>query len=164
MPNGFISVGSNIQKEENIPSSLNALKNYFGKIIISSLYETDSVGFEGDKFYNLIVQFNSTLPARSITKILRKIEKTHGRIHDEKKYTSRTLDLDLVLYGGYIISDSNLKIPRDEIECYAFMLEPLAEIVPNSIHPVINKSYAQLWSEFNKTNLRQKKIPITLIG
>ena len=159
MPTGFISIGSNIDKEIHIPSSLNALKKQFGKLVISSLYETEAVGFEGDDFHNLIVQFDAICEAKAVAKLLRQIELDHGRTRDSRKYAARTLDLDLILYGDQIISDGRLQIPRDEIERYAFVLEPLAEIAPDFLHPISHKSYAQLWSEFDKTNLEQKKIP-----
>jgi len=158
MPIGFISIGSNIDKEIHIPSSITALEKEFGAIILSSLYETEAVGFEGDEFLNLIVQFNSDLEAKVVAKLLRKIELEHGRTRDSRKYAARTLDLDLILYGDLIISDGRLQIPRDEIERYAFVLEPLAEIAPDLLHPISKKSYAQLWNEFDKNNLKQTKL------
>jgi len=158
MPTGFISIGSNIDKEINIPSSLCALKKIFGKIILSSLYETEAVGFEGDDFHNMIVQFDSALKAKEVAKLLRQVELDHGRTRDSRKYAARTLDLDLILYGNLIISDGRLQIPRDEIEHYAFVLEPLAEIAPELLHPISNKSFSHLWNEYNKTKIKQVKI------
>jgi 2-amino-4-hydroxy-6-hydroxymethyldihydropteridine diphosphokinase len=163
MPTGFISIGSNIDKEIHIPSSINALKKQFDKIVLSSLYETEAVGFEGADFHNLIVQFDSTLEAKEVARILRRIELDHGRTRDSRKYAARTLDLDLILYGNLIISDGRLQIPRDEIERYAFVLDPLAEIAPDLLHPISHKSYAQLWDEYDKTGLKQIKISSTFI-
>jgi len=159
MPIGFISIGSNIDKEIHIPSSIAALQKHFGEVILSSFYETAAVGFEGDEFINLIVQFSSELDAKNVAKLLRQIELEHGRTRDSRKYAARTLDLDLVLYGDLILSDGRLQIPRDEIERYAFVLEPLAEIAADLLHPVSKKSYAQLWEEYDKSNLKQIKIP-----
>jgi len=158
MPIGFISIGSNIDKDIHIPSSIAALQKQFGKIVQSSLYETEAVGFEGDDFINLIVQFESNLDAKSVAKILRQIELGHGRTRDSRKYAARTLDLDLVLYGDLIVSDGRLQIPRDEIEKYAFVLEPLAEIAANLLHPVSKKSYGQLWDAYDKRQLKQQKL------
>jgi len=158
MITGFISIGSNIDKHIHIPSSIAALQKKFGEAILSSLYETEAVGFEGDDFHNLIVQFESALKAKAVAKMLRQIELDHGRTRDSRKYAARTLDLDLVLYGDMIISDGRLQIPRDEIERYAFVLEPLAEIAPDLLHPISRKSYAQLWQEYDKSNLKQLKL------
>ncbi|MCK5889195.1 MAG: 2-amino-4-hydroxy-6-hydroxymethyldihydropteridine diphosphokinase [Methylococcales bacterium] len=159
MTTGFISIGSNIDKEIHIPSSIAALEKQFDHIIISSTYQTEAVGFEGDDFHNLIVQFDSSLDAKSVAKLLRLIELDHGRTRDSRKYAARTLDLDLVLYGDQIIDDGRLQIPRDEIERYAFVLEPLAEIAPDLLHPISHQRYAQLWQDYDKSSLAQIKLP-----
>ena len=158
MSRGFISIGSNIDKEKNIPSAIAALEKHFGKLIVSSIFETEPVGFSGDNFFNLTVGFESELPVKTIAKQLRQIEEDHGRTRDCAKFSARTLDLDLILYGELVISDGRLKIPRDEITRYAFVLEPLAEIAPELHHPVTHIKYADLWAEYDKTNLHQKKI------
>ena len=64
-----------------------------------------------------------------------------GRTNDQKGMSSRVIDLDLILYGDLEINDQELEIPSSDIEKYKFVLEPLAEIAPNSIHPVLKKSY-----------------------
>lgn len=158
MPTGYISIGSNIDKDIHIPSSLAALKQAFGELSLSSIYKTEAVGFVGDCFYNLVVGFQSQLSAKEIAKILRQIELDHGRTREAQKFSARTLDLDLLLLGDQIISDGRLEIPRDEIERYAFVLEPLAEIAPNDKHPVNGKSYAELWQNFSKNQPAQIKI------
>jgi len=158
MPTAYISIGSNIDKEQHIPSSLKALEAEFGALTLSSIYETEAVGFVGNSFYNLVVGFESDLNAKEIAKILRRIERDHGRTRESQKFSARTLDLDLILFGDQIISDGRLQIPRDEIERYAFVLEPLAEICPNGLHPISGKTYAELWRDFDKSNAKQTKI------
>jgi len=158
MTTGYISIGSNINKETNIPASLTCLKKLFGDLLVSSIYESEAVGFIGDKFYNLIVGFESTLSAKEVAKLLRQIELDHGRNRDAPKFSPRTLDLDLILYGDQVISDGRLCIPRDEIQRYAFVLEPLAEIAPDEKHPISKQTYRQLWEKFDKQNLQQHKI------
>ena len=159
MPRGYISIGSNIDKEANIRSSLRALEKQFGTLIVSSTYETEPVGFSGENFYNLVVGFDSQLDAKSVAKILKQIETDHGRTKNCKKFSARTLDLDLILYGDQVIDDGRLQIPRDEIFTYAFVLEPLAEIAPDLAHPISHQTYAHLWAEFDKTNLKQQRLP-----
>jgi 2-amino-4-hydroxy-6-hydroxymethyldihydropteridine diphosphokinase len=155
---GYISIGSNINKDEHIPASLRALEKTFGKLAVSSVYETEAVGFTGDVFYNLVVGFDSDLDVKAVTKQLRQIELDNGRTRDSRKYAARTLDLDLILYGDLIVNDGRLQIPRDEIEHYAFVLEPLAEIAPALKHPISHISYAELWDKFDKTDLKQKRV------
>lgn len=158
MTRGYISIGSNINKDEHIPASLRALEQTFGKLAVSSIYESEPVGFTGDVFYNLVVGFDSDLEVKAVTKQLRQIELDNGRTRDSRKFAARTLDLDLILYGDLIVNDGRLQIPRDEIEHYAFVLEPLAEIAPSLKHPISHISYAELWDKFDKTDLRQKRI------
>jgi 2-amino-4-hydroxy-6-hydroxymethyldihydropteridine diphosphokinase len=158
MPIGYISVGSNIDRDHNVRSSLSALKQHFGELVLSSIYETAPVGFTGDPFYNLIVGFSAECPAKTVAKALRQIELDHGRSRDSQKFSARTLDLDLVLYGDFIINDGRLQIPRDEIVKYAFVLEPLAEIAPDLQHPISHATYAALWAAFDKQNLQQVRV------
>jgi 2-amino-4-hydroxy-6-hydroxymethyldihydropteridine diphosphokinase len=155
---GYISVGSNINKDAHIPASLRALEQAFGELTVSSIYESEPVGFTGDVFYNLVVGFDSDLEVKAVAKQLRQIELDNGRTPDSRKFAARTLDLDLILYGDLIVNDGRLRIPRDEIEHYAFVLEPLAEIAPTLKHPISHLSYAELWDRFDKTGLRQKRV------
>ncbi len=158
MTRGYISIGSNIDKDKNILASLQTLENLFGELIISSIYESEPVGFSGDTFYNVVVGFDSELDVKTVAKLLRDIELAQGRTRDCKKFSARTLDLDLILFGDLVLSDGCLQIPRDEIEHYAFVLEPLAEIAGSLQHPVSHKSYSELWESFDKSNLEQKKV------
>jgi 2-amino-4-hydroxy-6-hydroxymethyldihydropteridine diphosphokinase len=158
MPTGYISIGSNIGRDKNIPASLQALERHFGKLTISSTYESEPVGFTGDPFYNLVVGFDSDLEVKEVAKQLRQIELDNGRTRDSQKFSARTLDLDLILYGDLIVNDGRLQIPRDEIERYAFVLEPLADCAPTLKHPISHLSYAELWEKFDKTNLKQKRV------
>ncbi len=158
MTKGYISIGSNINKDEHIPASLRALEQAFGELTVSSIYESEAVGFTGDVFYNLVVGFDSDLEVKAVAKQLRQIELDNGRTKDSRKFAARTLDLDLILYGDLIVNDGRLQIPRDEIEHYAFVLEPLAEIAPTLKHPISGLSYAELWDKFDKTELKQKRV------
>lgn len=158
MPELFLSIGSNIDKERHIPSALAELERRLGPLAVSSLYETAAVGFDGPSFHNLVASGVSELPVRRVAEILAEIEQQHGRTRESKKFSSRTLDIDLILYGDLVLEEGKLKLPRDEITRYAFVLEPLAEIAPEGRHPVTGERYADLWSRFDKTGLQQTRI------
>ena len=143
----YVSIGSNIDREQMIRSCINTLQDAFGELTRSSVYESISVGFEGDNFYNMVVGFNAENPEQLVKK-LRQIEQEHGRTREEKKYASRTLDLDLLLFGDQDLHDKGFDVPRDEITRYAFVLGPLAEIIPDAVHPNVCKTFIDMWSEF----------------
>jgi 2-amino-4-hydroxy-6-hydroxymethyldihydropteridine diphosphokinase len=155
---GYISIGSNIDRERNIAAGLQALERNFGDLIVSSVYESEPVGFSGDAFYNLVVGFNSGLDVRTVAQKLRDIEMANGRLPDSKKFSARTLDLDLILYGDLIVNEGDFQIPRTDIERYAFVLEPLAEIAPTLMHPVLCMNYAELWQKMPKDGIFQEKV------
>lgn len=158
MTRGYIGIGSNIEREKHISSGLRDLEQTFGGLMVSSVYESAPAGFSGEPFYNLAVGFDSNSDVLNVAKQLRAIEFAHGRPADSQKFTSRTLDLDLLLYGDLIIDNGQLKLPRDDIERYAFVLEPLAEIAPSTIHPVLKISLAELWRQMPKQNIQQTRL------
>ena len=65
---------------------------------------------------------------------------------------SRTLDLDLLLYGEVMSSGNGIELPRDDVLSYAFVLGPLAEIAPALKHPVVQRTFAELWNEFEPSH------------
>ena len=143
----YVSIGSNINREEMIRSCIAALSDNFGELTRSSVYESIAVGFEGENFLNMVVGFQADNPLQLITK-LRQIEQDHGRTREEKKYASRTLDLDLLLFGNQDLHDKGIDVPRDEITRYAFVLGPLAELIPQAVHPITCKTFIDMWSEY----------------
>lgn len=158
MADVFLSIGSNIEREKHIPSALKELEERIGSLTVSSVYESEAVGFEGARFYNLVAAFSTELPVSDVVKILSEIESNHGRTRDSQKFSSRTLDVDLILYGDEVLREGKLTLPREDITHYAFVLEPLAEIAPNRKHPVIGESYADLWAKFDKAGVKQWRV------
>jgi 2-amino-4-hydroxy-6-hydroxymethyldihydropteridine diphosphokinase len=147
----YISLGSNIDREANTRAGVRALQQAFGELELSSVYESEAVGFEGDVFYNMVIACDTDDDVHTTNKKLAAIEDRHGRDRSGPRFSSRTLDLDLLLYDDMVINEKGLSLPRDEILKNAFVLWPLAEIAPKLRHPVVKRSYAGLWSDFDKT-------------
>ena len=147
----YISLGSNIDRDANTHEGVRALRERFGVLELSYVYESESVGFDGDAFYNMVIACYSDEDVHSVNKALAEIEDAHGRDRSGPRFSSRTLDLDLLLYDDVILDEKGLTLPRDEIVKNAFVLWPLAEIAPELNHPVAGKSYKELWQDFDKT-------------
>lgn len=145
----YLSLGSNVERARNIPQGLRALHERFGPLTVSTVYECPAVGFEGDDFHNLVTAFDSSEPVREVYAAIHAIEDRFGRDRAAPKYSPRTLDIDLLLYGDRIVRDGRLVLPRPEIERVAFVLCPLAELAGNRLHPVRDESYTVLWARFD---------------
>jgi 2-amino-4-hydroxy-6-hydroxymethyldihydropteridine diphosphokinase len=139
----YISIGSNIEPLRYIRSSIITLREYYDKLILSSVYETEAVGFEGDNFYNLVVGFDTEMELDKVNRTLKQIENDNNRQRTSERFSARTLDLDLLLYDNFIFKDEILK--------YAFVIIPLAEIAPRSVHPITKQSYRYLAQVFDTT-------------
>ncbi len=158
MADVFLSIGSNIDREKHIRSCLAALRDAFGDIELSSIYESESVGFKGDNFYNMVVKITTDKPVGALLAKLRFIEDANGRVRGGERFSARTLDIDILTYNDVCGEIDSVKLPRDEILTNAFVLWPLAEIAPDALHPCEKKSYRQLWDEFDQNS--QKLWPV----
>jgi 2-amino-4-hydroxy-6-hydroxymethyldihydropteridine diphosphokinase len=145
----YISVGSNIDRERNVKAALDALSAAYGELHTSSVFESEPVGFKGDPFYNLAVGLDTSQSVGALAEVLRKIEDDHERRRDTPRFSSRTLDLDLLTYDDVVGEVDGVSLPRAEITENAFVLGPLAEIAGPEIHPITQKSYADLWHHFD---------------
>lgn len=147
MPQIYISVGTNCNRDYHIKMAVAALTEAFGDLTLSSVYESDAVGFKGDPFYNMVIGAYTDLPVAQCVGLFKAIEDDYGRVRGGEKFSGRTLDLDLLTYDG-LVCQSPVELPRAEILYNAFVLWPLAEIAPTLIHPIAGQSYAQLWAEY----------------
>lgn len=148
MPEVYVSIGSNVDREANVREALRLMAEELGTLEVSSVYETESIGFNGPNFYNLVVGFETDRPLPEVAKILSGIEDRRGRRRGGSGFDDRTLDLDVLLYGDTVCHEPPWDIPRADILDYAFVLCPLAEIAGDRVHPEIGRSYGELWAAF----------------
>ena len=155
-----VSIGSNIgDRLENIQSSLDLIHSRIASLTgISCIYESESIGFDGDDFYNICASFFSNISPHLVMQQLLEIEKTLGRNRsDETKYISRIIDIDILLIEDLVIDSEELKVPHPEMCNRRFVMEPLIEIDPNLIHPVSKVSLKEIHEAFDQNQKIQKK-------
>lgn len=146
----YLSLGSNLDREKNIAAGLDALERVFGELQVSRVFESESVGFKGSRFFNMVVGITTGKSIAALSEALKKIEDDNGRLRAGPKYSPRTLDIDILTYDNFIGVEAGVELPRGEILDNAFVLLPLSELAPDAIHPVCQKSYANLWQAYDK--------------
>ncbi|WP_077529328.1 2-amino-4-hydroxy-6-hydroxymethyldihydropteridine diphosphokinase [Vreelandella utahensis] len=146
----YISIGSNQNTVVNVRAALDALSARFGELVISSVYESEAVGFEGENFLNLVVALDTDEPVGPLAEWLKQVEDDNGRERNRPRFSSRTLDLDVLTYGDLVGTIDGVELPRSEILSNAFVLQPLAEIAPDERHLVSGERYADLWQAYER--------------
>ncbi len=142
----YLSLGSNVEPEKNLRAAIAELRTRFGAVDLSPAYRYPAVGFEGPDFLNLAAGIDTGIAPQALNDWLHALEDRHGRRRDVPRYSSRTLDVDIVLYGDLVIAGGqNLEVPRAEL-LQTFVLQPLADIAPDAIHPTLHKTIAELWA------------------
>ncbi|SHE21647.1 2-amino-4-hydroxy-6-hydroxymethyldihydropteridinepyrophosphokinase [Bathymodiolus brooksi thiotrophic gill symbiont] len=151
-----INIGSNQNRRHNVAQAIEAFKMNFFNVVCSDIFESAAVGFKGMDFYNMGVNATTDLSITDVLSVLHTIENNQGRDRSQPKFSSRKIDLDLVLYDKVVDEKNNL--PRNDILKYNFVLLPLAQLSPQSVHPLENKTYKQLSATINQLKSYNIKI------
>ena len=144
----YLGIGSNVEAIRNINSGIRELEAAFAPVRLSPAYRNRAVGFEGDDFINLVAECRTEMQPLELKAWLNALEDRHGRRREVPKFSNRTLDIDILLYDDLWIRLPDLELPRPEIETFAHVLRPLADIAPDMIHPRRQESLAKIWNEF----------------
>ncbi|MBK5944653.1 MAG: 2-amino-4-hydroxy-6-hydroxymethyldihydropteridine diphosphokinase [Halorhodospira halophila] len=160
MRQAYLSIGSNIDRDRNIRSAMAELRTRWPDMVFSTVYETAAVGFEGEDFYNLVASFRAEEPLENVLDTLRELEDAHGRHRAGEKFSARTLDLDLLLWGDAVLEGDPVTLPRDEILRFDFVLRPLAELAPEARHPVNGECFRDLWAGFTGHPSIRRSVPL----
>ncbi|MBP3353645.1 MAG: 2-amino-4-hydroxy-6-hydroxymethyldihydropteridine diphosphokinase [Bacteroidales bacterium] len=141
----YLSLGSNLgNREEYIKNAITEIGRQAGKITkVSSLYETEPWGFKTEnKFINVAVEVETKLSITNLSEIVHKIEYEAGRVRDVNAtgYVDRVIDIDILLYDDIISDNPQITLPHPKMHLREFVIEPLVEIAPDVIHPILNIS------------------------
>jgi len=151
MTDVYLGLGSNQRARYNLRSCLQHLESQFGQIDWSPLYVSKAVGFDGDDFLNMVVRIHTNLTVDDLHQWLHELEDRHQRNREQPKFSDRTLDVDILLYGERVQTEA-VVLPRGEITRYAHVLKPLADLAPDLVHPTEHKTMQLLWQEFAAGN------------
>ena len=145
-----LSLGSNLDPANQLKSCLDALLLNFRDLSLSSVFESEAVGFDGDNFLNMVVGIETDLPLEDLSALLKGIEDKHGRDRSQPKFSGRTLDIDILTYDNLAGTFKGITLPRPEITENAFVLWPLSQVDGARKHPLLKKTYTELWAQYDK--------------
>ncbi|TXN37021.1 2-amino-4-hydroxy-6-hydroxymethyldihydropteridine diphosphokinase [Flagellimonas hymeniacidonis] len=160
----YLSLGSNLgNRYLTLQKALFSIQKKAGKVTaVSSIYENPAIGFEGDDFLNACIIVETEKSATELLSILLQVEKDFGRERsDQDSYQSRTLDIDIILFGNEIITTEELVVPHPRMVNRNFVLKPLADISPQFYHPVLNKDIRNLLQQCkDRSNLKKTSLKL----
>ena len=156
----YLGLGSNLEPCKNLKLALFELQHRFGESAASYIYKNAPVGFVGADFMNLVVQIESEVSAQDICKEIELIHNLSGRQRGSNKWGSRPLDIDLLLYNDLILDEKPVRVPREDILKYSFVLRPMAELAPALIHPVTGKTMLAHWQAFDAASHPLERVDV----
>ena len=141
----YLGLGSNIEPEHNLALGIARLSALYPVQTISPWYRSPAMGFDGPDFINLALMLECDDDIAGLSAVLKQLEAEFGRLPDAVKYSSRALDIDILLFGDCVGELAGLQLPRADIRTCAFVLRPLLDIYPNGVDPQTGSPLADYW-------------------
>ena len=146
MSTAWLSLGSNLDAEVNLRSAVAALRARFGAVRVSPVYRAPAVGFDGPDFLNWAAAVEPSLDVHALDAWLHALEDAHGRDRTQPRFSSRPLDVDIVLFDDLVLDGpGHLQLPRPDLR-HAFVLRPLHDLAPDLRVPGDGRTLAALWA------------------
>lgn len=144
----FLGVGSNLgDRLANLSRAVQRLGETAGVRVVqmATIYETQPVGGPPQEdFLNTVVEIDTGLPPRELLAALKRLEAQLGRTPSRERWEPRVIDLDILLYEDRVVREPDLVIPHALMHTRRFVLEPLAQLAPQVVHPVLRKTVSAL--------------------
>ena len=160
----FVAAGSNVEPEKNLARACAEIAHTWPDAHFSRAYRNVAVGFEGPDFINLVIGFSAAQPLQSVIEKLRGIETNCGRPRYAPKWASRTMDLDVLLFGDLVEKTTEYTLPRPDLLKRPYMLGPLAEIAADVVHPTERRTIGELWAAFDRDGHQMTPVHVDLPG
>ena len=158
----FVAAGSNVEPERHLARACAEIAQSWPDAFFSRAYRNVAVGFDGPDFINLVCGFSTAQPLEAVIARLHAIETQCGRPRYAPKWASRTMDLDVLLFGDRVEKTADYTLPRPDLLKRPYMLGPMAEIAPEVVHPVAGKTVGALWKEFDREGHAMEPVSIEL--
>ena len=158
----YLGLGSNVDPEANLRAAVDELRKRFRQVVLSPVYQSAAVGFEGDDFLNLVARVESDLGPREVIVEIEAIHDLAGRRRSSDPFGPRVIDVDLLLYGDLVVDEPGLKVPRKDVLEYGFVLKPLSDIAPDLLHPVTRRTISDHWQEAAPAAARLDRVDLSV--
>ena len=145
----FLGLGSNMDAEKNLRMAVSELRKHYGDLRLSAVYRSTALGFEGADFLNLVAEASTDEDPAELLSYIDTLHEQAGRSRGADRFVSRPLDIDLLLYDDLVDPERPLRLPRPDILEHSFVLRPLAELVPDLVHPTSGRAIGEHWAEFD---------------
>ena len=147
MEKTYLILGGNIgDRKDFLNRCIDLLRSEVGRVVgLSAVYESEPWGFDDQQwFLNQVIEMETDLPPLTLLTYIHRIEQTLGRLRADNGYRSRTMDIDILLYGNHVINTPELVIPHPRMAERMFVLQPMAELAPDLEHPVLHRTMIYL--------------------
>lgn len=147
----YLGLGTNIgNKRKNMVTAAALLAERAGDVLsLSSFYETEPWGFASENtFLNAALELETVYSPMELLRLTQQIEREMGRTQkSDGSYHDRIIDIDILLYGNEVVHHEDLVVPHPLMQQRLFVMQPLAEIAPSLVHPVLQKSMYDLYMD-----------------
>ncbi len=157
----ILSIGANLgQREKNLQQAIDMIDSHIGSVnAVSSLYETEPWGFSADSwFLNIALSVDTFMQPFALLHVTQEIERRIGRTEKTvsgQGYQSRVIDIDIIFFDQLVITTAELSVPHPLMHKRNFVLQPVSDIAPNFVHPLLNQRVKDLLDTCeDKTQIR----------